>query len=362
MTKSAWLLAAALTVPLYGCPEPPEAAVEAPLRPVRIAMVANNGDVRERSFSGISQSTQESRMSFKVSGTIVELPVQVGDKLSPGDLIASLNPSSYELTVQQAEASLAQAQANQRNADANYKRVKGLYENNNASRNDLDGARANAESARAQVRSAAKTLEIAQLNRSYTRLTASADCSVAAVDVDLNENVNAGSQVARINCGAGIEISFGAPESLISGFEQGMPARVRFNAIPGREFPGEVTEVGIASGGSAATFPIVVALLELDRAVRPSMAAEVIFEFGSDQSDVRVIPASAVANDERGTFVYVAQPQAGGTAVIRRQAVQAGELTANGIEILSGLSEGDRVVTAGTSVVRDQQIVLLPQG
>lgn len=362
MRRTRVCLVIAALVPLWGCGEPEQVVTQAPLRPVRIAIVADNGDVRERSFSGISQSTQESRMSFRVSGTIIELPVQVGDKLKSGELIASLNPSSYDLTVQQAEASLAQAEANQRNADADYERVKGLYENSNASRNDLDSARANAESARAQVKSAGKSLEIAELNRSYTRLTASDDCSVASVDVDLNENINSGEQVARVTCGAGIEVRFGAPESLISGFERGMPARVRFSAIPEREYLGEVTEVGVASGSSAATFPIVVSLLDTDRRVRPSMAAQVIFEFGRDQSDVNVIPASAVANDELGTFVYVAEPQADGTAVVRRQAVEAGELTANGIEILSGLTAGDRVVTAGTSVLRDRQSVLLPPG
>jgi membrane fusion protein, multidrug efflux system len=337
--------------------------VSAPhLRPVRIIVVSNNGAVRERTFSGVSRSTQESRMSFKVSGTVIELPVQVGDQLKQGDLIAGLNRSSYELQAEQAEASLEQARANKRNTDASYRRVKELYGNTNASKNDLDAARANAESAGAQVRSASKSLEIAQLNRSYTRLTAATDCTVASVDVDLNENVSAGGQIAKVNCGAGIEVNVGIPESLIAQFEQGMPAIVRFNAIPNKEYTGKVTEVGIASGGSSATYPIVIVLDDYDRAVRPSMAAGVTFAFASQQSSAHVIPASAVINDERGVFVFLADPAANDTATIRRQAVETGELTAKGIEIIAGLKEGDRVVTAGTSIIREQQTVLLPRG
>ncbi len=347
---------------LGGCDGPTQMEAEPQLRPVRIAIVAPSDGSRERSFSGISQSTQESRMSFKVSGTLVDLPVQVGDQLKKGDLIAGLSDSTYELQVQQAEAALAQAQASQRNTDANYERVKGLYENSNASRGDLDVARANAESAQAQVRSARKSLEIAQLNRSYTRLKAAADCTVASVDADLNENVNAGEQIAKVNCGTGIEVSLGIPESLIGGFSSGLPATVRFNALPDREYIGEVTEVGNASGSSAATFPVVVTLQEFDREVRPSMAAEVTIRFAEQQSKAPVIPAAAVVNDERGTFVYVAEPGDGNIATIRRQTITVGELTANGVQISAGLSAGDRVVIAGTSVIREQQTVLLPEG
>ncbi|MFK8017966.1 MAG: efflux RND transporter periplasmic adaptor subunit [Gammaproteobacteria bacterium] len=355
-----WILFLALSALIAGCGETQTATGEPVLRPVRVALVARNNDVRQRSFTGISQSTQESRMSFKVGGTVVELPVQVGDRLQAGDLIARMNPSTYDLNVQQSEASLAQAVANQRNANADYSRAKELYENSNASRNDLDSARAAAESAQAQVRSARKTLEIAQLNRSYTRLDAAADCTVASLDVEINENVVAGSQIARVSCGAGIEVSLGVPESLIGGLRQGMAAQVRFNAIGDRLFEGTITEVGIGSSSGSATFPVVVALTDPEPGVRPSMAAEVSFEFRSTGLSAIAIPASALVNDERGTFVFVAVPDGAGQAVIERREVNAGELTADGIQILNGLAEGDQVVTAGTSVIRASQRVLLP--
>lgn len=351
-----------LALALSGCSDDADVALEPELRPVRVSVVSESEDLRERSFTGISQSSQESRMSFKVSGTVIDVAVQVGDQLAAGELIARLNPSTYDLNVQQAEASLAQATANQRNADSSYSRAKELYENNNASRNDLDSSRANAESAEAQVRSAAKSLEIARLDRSYTRLTAATDCTVAAVDVELNENINAGTQVAKVNCGSGIEVSLGVPESLIGGLEQGMPARVRFNAISDQSFNGTVTELGIAAGGSAATFPLVVTLDDSDSSLRAGMAAEVTFEFPNSQASSYAVPSAAVVNDENGSFVFIANPLGDGSATIERRPVQTGELTTNGVEILDGLANGDRVVTAGTSVIRDGQTVLLPEG
>ncbi|MFK7887441.1 MAG: efflux RND transporter periplasmic adaptor subunit [Gammaproteobacteria bacterium] len=362
MSRCVRFVACATIVALVGCAEPDQEQTNAPtLRPVRVAVVTQSADVRTRAFSGVSQSTQASRMSFQVSGSVVELPVQVGDRLAAGQMIARLNPSTYDLQVQQAEASLAQATASQRNADANYSRVKGLYANANASRNDLDSARASFESAEAQVQSARKARQIAQLNRSYTRLDAANDCTVASVDVELNENVNAGAQVAKVNCGAGIEIRLGIPESLIGDFEQKMPAIIKFSALGDREYLGEVTEVGVASGASAATYPVVVTLLDSGADIRPSMAAEVTFEFSvGAASGAFVIPASAVINDERGRFVFIAEPSADGQATIRRRQVEVGELTERGIQIRDGLSLGERVVTAGTTVIRENQIVLLP--
>lgn len=363
MNRCALIIPMVLGIGVLGCAEQLEDDAAGPvLRPVRVAEVTQTADVRTRSFSGVSQSTQASRMSFQVGGSVIELPVQVGDRLSAGQMIARLNPSTYDLQVQQAEASLAQATASQRNADANYSRVKGLYANNNASRNDLDSARASSESAEAQVRSARKALQIAQLNKSYTRLDAANDCTIASVDVELNENVSAGAQIAKVNCGAGIEIDLGIPEGLIGGFEQGMPAIIRFTALGEREYLGEVTEVGVASGASATTYPVVVSLTESDPSIRPSMAAEVTFEFALGASAAAfVIPASAVINDERGRFVYIAEPSANGQAVIRRRGVEVGELTELGIQIRSGLTLGDLVVTAGTTVIREDQTVLLPE-
>lgn len=350
-----------LSVVLWACSESTDTNEQPVLRPVRVIQVVQNADLRERAFTGVSQSTQESRMSFKVGGTVVEVPVQVGDRLATGETIARLNPSTFELTVQQAEASLAQARANQRNSDSSYNRAKELYANNNASLNDLDSARASAESATAQVRSAAKALEIAQLDRSYTKLGAPTDCTIASIDIELNENVSAGSQVARVNCGTGIEVSLGVPESLISGLAQGMAAKVRFNAVADRIFNGTVSELGIATSSGTATFPVVVTLSDSASVLRPGMAAEVTIEFQNGSGANYRVPSAAVINDENGSFVFVAIPTSEkDQAVIERRSVRMGELTANGVEIVEGLANGDRIVTAGISVIRNGQVVLLP--
>ena len=354
----ALLLLACLNI--FGC-ESNQNDEPVPLRPVRYITVTDSDAARTRTFSGASQSTQVSRLSFKVSGTLIELPIEIGDTLAAGDLLARLDQSSFDLEVQQAQANLVQAQANERNAAANYERVKDLYSNRNASRNDLDSARANSESAGAQVRAAQKSLELSQLNRSYARLTAERDCSVASVDVELNENISAGAQVALVNCGDGLEIELAIPESLIASITKDTNVSISFSAIPNTTFSGKVTEIGISSASGAPTFPVTVAIDEKDERLRSGLAADVTFQFmNTGRSDTHLLPLSAVANNGGNAFVYIAQPDgANDEAIVVKREVSVGELTELGVEILSGIRQGDRVITAGVSVIRDGQRVLL---
>jgi len=337
--------------------------MEERLRPVRYVTVSDASAFRDRSFSGTSKSSRESRLSFKVSGTVINVPVQIGQRLNTGHLIAEIDPASYVLQAQQAQASLVEAQANDRRASANYDRTKGLYANSNASLNDLESARAQAESASAVARAASKALEIARLNVSYTKLTAAADCSIASLNVEVNENVASGQQVAIVSCGDAYEVTLDLPESLIGSVEESTPVKVRFGAIPDQEFSGVVSEIAVASVAGSAAFPVVIKIIGSHPSLRSGLAADVTFQFDSAAANGGgfVLPVTAVISDPSGTFVYVAEPgELAGEGLVRRRAVTLGELSQSGIEIREGLQVGDRVVTAGISVIRDGQRVLVP--
>ncbi|MEM7481795.1 MAG: efflux RND transporter periplasmic adaptor subunit [Acidobacteriota bacterium] len=346
---------------LNGC-GPAEPSTEEALRSVRTWTVQSADGRRTRTFTGTSRAVQTSRLSFKVGGTVVALPIEVGQKLRRGDLVARLDPFSYELQAEQSQASLAQAVASERNAAATYARTKDLYADNNASRTDLDSARASAESAEAQVRASQKALELARLNVSYTRLAASTDCSVASIDVEVNENVSTGGTVATVNCGEGLEVSLSIPESLVADLETGMTAQVRFDARPDEVFPGRLTEVGI-SARQGSTFPATVTLEGDHPELRAGLAAEVRFELAAGSSDGRfLIPLSALVESGGTTYVYLAEAaDEPGEGIVTQRVVTVGDLTEDGAEITAGLSVGDRVITAGTSLIRDGLRVLLEE-
>lgn len=359
--KISVLLIIAICTTITGCQD---ATVEEPvrLRPVRFMVVDDTSALRTRTFSGTSQSSLESRLSFKVGGTLVELPIEVGDQLQAGDLVARVDASTYDLQAQQSQASLVQAQAASRSAESTYDRTRDLYANNNASRNDLDTSRANAESARAQVGAAQKALELAQLNVTDTRLNAGRDCSVVSVDAELNENVSPGQTIAVVSCGETLEIVVDVPEGLIGEISRVIGTTIHFDALGADQLKGEITAVGVASGSGTTTFPVTVTILNSNGRLRPGMAGEVAFDFEVTESTFGLqVPTSSVLDDGSEVFVFIVRPGAeDGTGVIEKRPVELGELSAQGMDILSGLNPGERIVTAGVSVIRDGQTVLLP--
>lgn len=340
-----------------GSPEP-----EPIIRPVRYLAVYESGGKRVRTFSGVAKSSEQTSLSFKVGGTIQELPARVGDQVEAGELVAALDPTDFELQVEEARAGWQRAQAEARKAEADYQRVQALYENRNASRNDLDAARTGFESSTAAVTGAEKQLELANRQLTYTRLTAPVAGAIASVPVALNENVRLGQTIAVLESGARAEVDVGIPGTLISKIREGEKVSVRFDALPGREFPATITEVGVAATTPGAPFPVVVHLDAPDESVRSGMAAEVAFQFTEPEARSRIyVPPVAVGEDRSGRFVFVVLREEAdselGTA--QRRDVTVGDLTQDGLEVLDGLRDGDLVVTAGVSRIADGQSVRL---
>ncbi len=335
----------------------PEAAPE--LRPVRTHRVQASAATAERTLAGVARAGVESRLSFRVAGTVVSVHVDLGDAVRKGQALARLDPTDYELKVEEAEAALAQGQAGLRRAQADYERVRALYENNNASKSELDAARAAAESAEAQVRAVRKQLDLAEQQLGYTALKAPIDGAVARVDVEINEAVKSGEEVFLLTAGSRPEVEVAVPEVMIAAVEMRQPLSVSFDALPGRVLAAEVTEIGVAAVGAASTFTVVARLIEEAAEVRPGMAAEVTFRLRSPGREPRiVVPGVAVGEDREGRFVFVLERGAAAAAdegVVRRRAVEVGGEVQGlgGIEILSGLADGDEVVTAGVRRLAD---------
>ncbi|UCH64933.1 MAG: biotin/lipoyl-binding protein, partial [Ignavibacterium sp.] len=103
-----------------------EEVTEEIIRPVRYQEVITGGNGRTRSFSGTAHAGIESKLSFKVNGTIKDINVKVGDVVKRGKLIASLDATDYSVKVKEAEAGLMEAESQELNAKNNYERARSL--------------------------------------------------------------------------------------------------------------------------------------------------------------------------------------------------------------------------------------------
>ncbi len=338
------------TVLLTGCGQEEETVSEPPLRTVQHITVSLDSNSRIRSFSGVSRAAQQASLSFKVAGTISLMNAAVGDRINESQVIAELDPAGFQLQLQQAQADLLRTEAEQRNAAGNYDRMKGLYENRGISRTELDAARAAFESTNALVSVAKRGVELARLNLSYAILKSQQDCTVAQTTADVGENVAAGQPVVEVNCGDHLEIAITVPETLIAEITPGLTGEITFDALPDKTYQGMVSEVGITNTGTA--FPVTVRMSTSDQ-VRPGLAAQVKFALGGKESAI-FLPAASIIEDEQGRFVYtLIDSDQANVGIIQRRPVEIGDLTSRGIKLISGVSSGDRVVTAGISAIRD---------
>jgi len=331
------------------------------LRPVRVQKVVRVEQEVSRIFSGYALASVESKLSFKVPGTLKEVAVKVGDTLAEGDLVASLDDRDYRLRVQEAEAGLEQARAQARNAALSYERAGRLWENDNISKSDLDRARAAWESVTAQVTSIEKKRELAMRQLGYTRLESPFAGSVMLVLADENENTGAGTPVAVLASGQRSEVHVDIPEVMISAIRTGQTAEVRFAAVPGKQFNATAYEVGSSATGFAATYPVTLRLSEEATEVLPGMAAEVTFRFNGGSGERFLVPSHVVGADSSGAYLFTAEPDGQGEATIRRRSVEVGALTEGGLEVLSGVAGEEWVVTAGMSRLDEGMRVLFKE-
>ncbi|MCK5344641.1 MAG: biotin/lipoyl-binding protein, partial [Candidatus Heimdallarchaeota archaeon] len=129
---NSWLLLFFAGLLLVTCEEKQE--ITEIIRPVRTEQVFSTGGERVRTFSGVVQAGTESKLSFKIPGTVQKVNVDIGTKVRAGQLLIKLDPTDYEIQVKEAENARDLARASEIQAESNYKRVRALYENRSASK------------------------------------------------------------------------------------------------------------------------------------------------------------------------------------------------------------------------------------
>ncbi|MFT5354448.1 MAG: multidrug efflux system membrane fusion protein [Polyangiales bacterium] len=341
-------VALALSVGLAGCGGDEEAPAEEIIRPVRSIVVSSDDGSRSRSFSGAVRAGNETRLSFQVPGRIAELDITVGATVESGARLATVDPTDIELQIQEARASAGQARAQVRQAAASYDRIRALYANQNASRQDLDNARAQRDSTQSAAAAISQSVRRLQRQLEYATLVAPDGGTISAVSVERNEVVAAGQVIAVLQVGEQLEVAVDVPESHINRVQRGNEVEVHVDSHD-EPMTGTIYEVGVPMQGSS-VFPVTVRLPEDLSDVRAGMAAEVSFAFdlSEEEAPQHIVPVTSVSEDTDGRFVFVVDGD-GDTGVIRRVSVELGNVGADGIEIQEGLSDGDRVVTAGVS-------------
>jgi membrane fusion protein (multidrug efflux system) len=288
-------------------------------------------------YNGTLQADITVDLGFQVSGTIVSLPVQTGQYVHKGQLIAAVDETVYR---NQYNAQLAQA----RLARENYDRVLEVFKKGSIAEIKMLEARSNYE----QATSAAKAT---YQNIVHTKLFAPRDGYIGDKKTEAGATASPGMPVLQLLDIRSVKVLVAVPENEINKYKSGDEAIVRIDALGNEPLIGHISEIGVLALQNNASYNIKVSITNAHKQLKPGMLCKVSFVTNkypasdSSRQDQIVVPAQAVQVDEQGkSFVYVIDPS--GKMALRKQ-VQTGALFNSGIAIKAGLNGKEQLITSG---------------
>lgn len=299
-----------------------------PPSPVEVAEV-RSGAVRDLFRAlGSLDALQEADVVAEVSGRVLALPFPEGRSVDSGAVLARLDDRELRAQRDRSSAAVELARSEAR-------RVEDLYAREVVSPRERDESRATLAAAEADLALQQTRFERTTIRAPFSGVTGRRLVSTGSV-VRVNDAVV---HLARLDR---LRVQFAVPERYAAVLRPGARATVQVTAWPGQDFPAWVTVVEPSIDPKTRTFTAVAEVRNLRERLRPGMSASVSVSL-AERMRALTVPDEAVLAEGDQAFVYKVGPDSS----VARVPVQLGTREAAQVEIVSGLSEGDRVVRAG---------------
>ncbi|MEM7745429.1 MAG: efflux RND transporter periplasmic adaptor subunit [Pseudomonadota bacterium] len=359
-----------LAMTLAGCfPEDEEPAGPAPVRGLITTEVRAVEETTIRRYPGVLEPGEVNVLAFEVGGRLGRITLDVGQRVSEGELLAQLDVDQFQTTIENRQAAVEEAQATLRQAEEDLARSQQLLDRGAGTVVQRDTDRTAVAQARAQLTQAEKNLASAQEDLADTNLFAPFDGIIDEIEVESFSTVAAGTTIVSLYEQTDYEISFSVSFDVISQLVVGTPTRVRLADDPNMMLTAVVSEIG-ERAGTVSSFPVVVRLTDVSPTIKAGMAVEVSFEFALPAAAGFLLPITAAIPEGRipadagpnavvPLDVYVFDPT---TSTVTRRAVKMAGLRGNQFLIIDGLTVGERVATKGVTFLREgMKVKLLEQ-
>jgi membrane fusion protein, multidrug efflux system len=355
MPASAMLAAALL---LSACSKP--VPTQEPVRAVKVSTVGLADMQSGSEFSGEVRPRIESRLGFRVAGKLVRRPVELGQTVKAGQLLAQLDPQDYQLAATAAGAQLAAATTNRDLAAADFKRFKELRDQNFISGAELERREAALKAAQSQWDQAKAQMSSQGNQAAYTSLVADMAGVVTAISAEPGQVVAAGTPVVQIAQDGPRDVVFSVPEDKVALMKYGSTVDVKVWASK-TVLKATVREVAASADPVTRTYLVKVALDGKD--TLPLGSTVSVIPQALDRAGVQVIklPTSALVQSGKATAVWVLDAA---SMTVKLQTIEVATADGNAVVVASGLQPGMQVVTAGVHVLSPGQKVTIykPKG
>ena len=373
-------------------------------RPAKVFTVVQQSSDVERRYPGVVLPSQEVELSFRISGNLVELPIRGAQSVTAGDVIGQLDTrdlnaqeaqlqssvdqaqaqldllragarpqeiAALEAAIDAAEAQLVQARDQAERSQQLAERgtiASAILDNDmaalrvaeadlSARQEDLSLALAGARAeeiaaAEATLRGLEAQMQSVRDNIGYATLTAPFDGVIARREVENFVNVQAGQTIALLQALAVIHVQFDVPAPDVTELGAGgvdkIVTRVLLDALPGQIFDSEIVEFSVQADSATQTYRGRVSVqVPEDSLILPGMVGTVLTSAPGTAPSLTV-PLSAVAAAPDGSpKVWVLDAE----NAVSERAVVLGEISGIHVEVIEGLTGGERVVSAGLSAL-----------
>jgi RND family efflux transporter MFP subunit len=332
------LLVAVAALVVCGCGRSKDEGGEEQGIPVKTAPVVFEEVSVPVHTSGKLTSVSEARLSFKVGGIVGEIPVDEGESVKKGRLLAALKADEIDARVNQARSAFE-------NARRDLERARRLYADSVITLEQVQDAETGFDMARSQF-------EIAEFNQAYSSIYAPTDGRILKRFVESNELVGQGTPVFLFgSTGNQWTVRAGISDRDIIRLELGDSASASFDAYPGRHFPARVVEIGEAADPMSGAYEVELELSPGKTKLVSGFVARVDI-YPAKCEPMYVVPIEALMEADGGRGYIYLPDESGRTA--KKTAVTLGCLIGERVAIASGLEGADRVVTDGAAYLTDK--------
>ncbi len=343
--KKILILAAGLIMASCG-KEKENISVQLPAIPVKVAVAgAENADIGFTT-SGKIEAANSAMLSTRMMGYVTKLNVKTGQKVTVGQLLVSINDNDLVAKKAQAQAGVAQAQAGYNNAKKDYDRFTILFNQQSATQKELDDMTTRFEMAKAGLSVAHQVLNEVNAQFKYANISAPFSGEVTGTFIKEGDMANPGMPLLSIEGGYRLQVITMVSEDVIATVKEGMPVLIDVKSN-GITLKGNVSEISSSAKNTGGQYIVKIDIDKPGKEVLSGMYVSVHFKTGNTvntpaaKNSTVTLPLNALVNQGQLTGVYTIGK--GNTAILRW--LRTGKTTGNEVEILSGLSAGEKYIT-----------------
>ncbi|CAI3788547.1 Multidrug resistance protein MdtA [Pseudomonas sp. MM227] len=324
--------------------------------PVRVAEVITGDFPVYYKALGTVTATNTVNVRSRVAGELIKVNFQEGQRVKAGDLLAEIDPRSYEIALQQAQGTLAQNQAQLKNAQIDLQRYKGLFAEDSIARQTLDTQQALVGQYQGTIQTNQAAVNDAKLNLDFTRIRAPIAGRLGLRQLDIGNLVAANDTNALvvITQVQPITVAFTLPESqltpVLARYRSGAKLAVEAwdRGDTRKQATGVLGSLDNQIDTTTGTLKFKARFENQDEALFPNQFVNVRL-LSDTLKGVVLVPSAAVQYGVDGTFVYAMD----GNDKVKIRQLKVGATDGSNTVVEQGLAQGDRVVLEGTDRLRD---------